>query len=522
MTPASRARSALAVLADVASYLSASLGVEEALEGVATALKRGIGAHECCVWIRGRDGASFRPVCAEGDEPGPGHTEADVAALTALPEPPAWRPDAPWVIAPLMYQAERLGLLVCRVDDTPERPVWTEVTRTVANILAPLLSTITLSEDLAGQVALRTREIDAQRRLTSRIIDSLPVGLYVIDRDYRIQAWNRKRETGTQGVARDTALGRTVFDVLHRQPRDLLKDEFDRVFATGGIEEMEIQTEGRGGPRYYRLSKIPMRLDDTDVTHVITIGEDITQAKLVQQQIAQTEKLAAVGQLAAGVMHEINNPLATIGACVEALTSRLGDLPLTPQAAFSEYLEIIQSELTRCKSIVDGLLDFSRPKARAKYPVAINQVVEDALFLLRYHDRFKRIELKRNMGEGLPPVEANAEQLIQVFLDLMLNAIDAMDGRGTLTIGTKRHPSRQDEVVVEIADTGMGIPREDIGKIFEPFFTTKAPGQGTGLGLSITYAIVEHHRGRIQVDSQLGSGSTFRVVLPAFTAEGAQ
>jgi two-component system NtrC family sensor kinase len=514
-----RVRSALAVLADVASYLSASLGVEEALSGVTAALKRGIGAEACCVWMRERDGASFRPVCAPGDDDAGGHTEAEIAALTGLPEPPAWRPEEPFLIAPLTYQSERLGLLVCRVADTPDRPVWTELTSTVANILAPLLSTITLSEDLAGQVALRTREIDAQRRLTSRIIDSLPVGLYVIDRQYRIQAWNRKRETGTQGVARDTALGRTVFDVLHRQPRDLLKEEFDRVFATGGIEEIEIQTEGRGGPRYYRLSKIPMRLDDQDVTHVITIGEDITQARLVQQQIAQTEKLAAVGQLAAGVMHEINNPLATIGACVEALNTRLPDLPLAPQTAFSEYLEIIQSELTRCKSIVDGLLDFSRPKARAKYPVAINQVVEDALFLLRYHDRFKRIELKRTMAEGLPPVEANAEQLIQVFLDLMLNAIDAMDGRGTLTVGTRLNPGRKDEVVVEIADTGMGIPREDINKIFEPFFTTKAPGQGTGLGLSITYAIVEHHRGRIQVESQLGSGSTFRVVLPAFVPE---
>ncbi|MDH4349915.1 MAG: ATP-binding protein [Gemmatimonadota bacterium] len=516
-TPA--ARTALAVLADVASYLSASLGVEEVLAGVATALKRGIGAQACCVWMRGRDDATFRPIRALGDRAKDLHDEPQIAAITGLPEPPPWRPDEPYLVAPLTYQGERLGLLECRVADTPDRVVWTEVTRTVANILAPLLSTITLSEDLAGQVALRTREIDAQRRLTSRIIDSLPVGLYVIDRDYRIQAWNRKRETGTQGVARDTALGRPVFDVLHRQPRDLIKEEFDRVFATGGIEEMEIQTEGPAGPRYYRLSKIPMRLDDQQVTHVITIGEDITQSKLGQQQIAQTEKLAAVGQLAAGVMHEINNPLATIGACVEALNSRLDELPLAPQAAVAEYLEIIQSELTRCKSIVDGLLDFSRPKARAKYPVPINQVVEDALFLLRYHDRFKRIDVKRRLTEDLPPVEANSEQLVQAFLDLMLNAIDAMDGRGTLTVSTRRHRSSGEEVVVEIRDTGMGIPREDIGKIFEPFFTTKAPGQGTGLGLSITYAIVEHHRGRILVDSQLGSGSTFRVILPVFVPE---
>jgi two-component system NtrC family sensor kinase len=288
------------------------------------------------------------------------------------------------------------------------------------------------------------------------------------------------------------------------------------VFATGSMEEMEIQTEGPAGPRYYRISKIPMRLDNQDVTHVITIGEDITQQKLVQQQVAQTEKLAAVGQLAAGVMHEINNPLATIGACVEALTSRIEELELVQQQAFAEYLDIVQSELTRCKSIVDGLLDFSRPKARAKYPVPINQVVEDALFLLRYHDRFKRIRLDRELTPDLPPVEANSEQLIQVFLDLMLNAIDAMDGRGTLTVRTRGNPGREDEVLVEISDTGMGIQREDVGKIFEPFFTTKAPGHGTGLGLSIAYAIVQHHRGRIFVDSQLGSGSTFRVILPCF------
>ena len=147
-------------------------------------------------------------------------------------------------------------------------------------------------------------------------------------------------------------------------------------------------------------------------------------------------------------------------------------------------------------------------------------MAEDALFLLRHHDRFKRIKVERRLAEDLLPVEANAEQLMQVFLDLMLNAIDAMDGRGTLTIASRVSPARADEVWVEIADTGMGIPREDVAKIFEPFFTTKAPGQGTGLGLSIAYSIVQHHGGRIVVDSQLGSGSTFRVILPAFRPLG--
>jgi two-component system NtrC family sensor kinase len=492
--------------------------VEGVLGGVAAALKRGLDAVSCRIWVRAPDDASLRAVSAPDDPPpGPAPPPGRLAAPSS-----GWSSADPYLRVPMIYQGERLGMLDLRLRSGVGFSTWREVVSTVANILAPLLSTLELSQDLAGEVALRAREIDAQRRFTSRIIDSLPVGLYVIDVEYRIQAWNRKREAGTQGVSRDDAIGRTVFEVLNRQPKDLLKREFDRVFRTGTIEEVEARTETREGPRYYRIRKIPMRLDDQHVSHVIAIGEDITEAKLVQQQISETEKLAAVGQLAAGVMHEINNPLATIGACVEALTTRVDSLPAGPGQTFvKEYLEIIDSELNRCKTIVDGLLDFSRPKARAKYPVAINQVVEDALFLVKYHDRFKRIRLVRHLIDDLPSVDANAEQLIQAFLDLMLNALDAMDGRGTLTVATRMNPERSDEVLVEITDTGMGIPRENIAKIFEPFFTTKAPGSGTGLGLSISYAIVQHHGGRIQVDSQLGSGSTFRVVLPVHVPETA-
>jgi two-component system NtrC family sensor kinase len=189
----------------------------------------------------------------------------------------------------------------------------------VAQILAPVIAAAELSQDLAAEVALRTREVESQRNFAARIIDSLPVGLYVIDRSYLIRAWNRKRESGTQGVARDDAVGRDIFDVLDRQPRELLKREFDRVFDTGEIQQVEMESQTSGEARYYRITKIPMHLDDDQISHVITIGEDVTEWRQAQQRLAQTEKLAAVGQLAAGVMHEINNPLATISACGEAL-----------------------------------------------------------------------------------------------------------------------------------------------------------------------------------------------------------
>ncbi|MBI4420730.1 MAG: hypothetical protein HY560_07885 [Gemmatimonadetes bacterium] len=302
--------------------------------------------------------------------------------------------------------------------------------------------------------------------------------------------------------------------MLGRQPRELLKQEFDTVFATGRMEQVEVESGTTGQTRYYRITKIPMRLNEDQVTHVITIGEDITEWKNIQKQITQTEKMAAVGTLAAGIMHEINNPLATIAACVEALEARRPELPREARRGFDEYLRIIESELDRCKAIVDGLLDFSRPKASHKRPVELNQLIEDALFLVKHHDRFKRIQLERRLADGLPEIEANAKQLLQVFLDLRINAIDSMDGAGRLTVASELNPERRDEVRVSIADTGQGIAREDMPKIFEPFYTTKPPGRGTGLGLSICYGIVAEHHGRITVDSQPNRGSTFQVYLP--------
>lgn len=512
-------RRALQILADVAGYLAAG-GTDDLLVRVAGALRRGL-EGDCRIWVRTPDGASFEPVVAEGAATAGPEDVGEVMDRLARGGS-AELVDGEWrVWQPLVYDGQSLGVLEAKIREGPESEGLRRVVGIVANVLAPQIASIELSEDLASEVALRTREIEEQRRFTSKIIDSLPVGLYVIDRDYRIQAWNRKRETGTQGMVRDQVLGRTVFEVLSRQPRSLLKREFDRVFSTGRMEQMEVESDADRDPRHYRITKIPMRLNDEEVTHVITIGEDITDWREVQQQVAQTEKMVAVGQLAAGVMHEINNPLATIGACVEALVVRSGGLEPEHRQAVEEYLRIVESELERCKSIVDGLLDFSRPKARIKRPADINQVVEDAVFLVRHHHKFKRIELVRDLAEGLPQINANVEQLIQVFLALMLNAIDAMEGKGILKVRTLANPDRPGEVFVEVHDTGTGIAREDIPKIFEPFYTTKVMSRGTGLGLSICYGIVQQHDGRIVVESQLGWGSIFRVVLPAVGAEEA-
>ena len=150
----------------------------------------------------------------------------------------------------------------------------------------------------------------------------------------------------------------------------------------------------------------------------------------------------------------------------------------------------------------------------------VKQIVEDALFLVKHHDRFKRIQLVRQLDEDLPEITANREQLIQVFLALMLNSIDAMEGMGILTVTTALADGHDGGVVISFEDTGMGIPRDDLAKIFEPFFTTKQPGRGTGLGLSICYGIVQQHGGIIRAESTMGQGSIFTVHLPLAAPKG--
>ena len=385
---------------------------------------------------------------------------------------------------------------------------------TVAHLLSIYLTGVRIVEMRDVWSAEQDRIVDEARQFTSLIIDSLPVGLYVVDREYRIQIWNRKRETGTQGLSRSQVVGRTVFEVLTRQPAEGLRAEFDAIFRTGELRQSDMMVDTPEGTRTYRLTRVPMRLGGDTITHVMTIGEDVSEWREVQGRILQSEKLAALGQLAAGIMHEINNPLATIAACVAAGEGRLAEVSGPGTASLREYLAIIDTEVQRCTNIVDGLLDFSRPKAREKAAADLNDIVDEALGLLRHHKRFKQIALQRELEPQLPPVVVNREQIIQVLMALTINSIDAMEAGGRLTVRTMTGRRRMDEVIVEVEDTGPGIPGAVQSKIFEPFFTTKAPGRGTGLGLSICYGIVEEHRGRIEVDSQLGRGATFRVHLP--------
>jgi two-component system NtrC family sensor kinase len=230
--------------------------------------------------------------------------------------------------------------------------------------------------------------------------------------------------------------------------------------------------------------------------------------------VGRAEKLAAVGRLAAGVVHEINNPLATISACAESLETRVdeGVFGASPDVEdLHEYLGLMRSEAFRCKSITNGLLDFSRVRAGNRFPIDIVLVLKSSARLITHQKRGGNINIKFEIEENLPFVNADEGQMQQAIIALATNAIDAMPGGGTLTF---RLFAQGNRVVVEVQDSGHGIAPDDLSKIFEPFFTTKEVGKGTGLGLAVCYGIVTEHDGRLSVRSNVGAGTTFSIFLP--------
>jgi two-component system, NtrC family, sensor kinase len=362
-----------------------------------------------------------------------------------------------------------------------------------------------------------TRARDEHRRFTEAVLDALPVSLYVVDRDYRIVTWNRHREIGAQGIPRDAAIGRDVFRVLSRYPEGRVKDEFERAFRTGNIERIEQQTTAEdGSTKHWMVSKVPMKDPETgEVTHVITVGEDVTARVEAIHAVGRAEKLAAVGRLAAGVVHEINNPLATISACAEALERRVEEGAFEASDAaedLEEYLGLIKSEAFRCKSITTGLLDFSRVRVGERNPIDVAEILRSSANLISHQNRAANIDLAVEAEDGLPLVNADAGQIQQAVIALATNAIDAMPDGGTLTF---RATADRNRVSIEVEDTGVGIPTENLSKIFEPFFTTKGVGEGTGLGLAVCYGIITEHGGRLSVRSNPGRGTTFSIFLPA-------
>lgn len=229
--------------------------------------------------------------------------------------------------------------------------------------------------------------------------------------------------------------------------------------------------------------------------------------------LIQSEKMAAFGQLGAGIAHEVKNPLAGILGYAQLALRKL-----PPDAgSLKNYLEIVEKETKRCKAIIENLLKFARQEKTVMDRVDVNALVDDAMKLVEHQLNMNNVKIQRSVPAGLPPIFANANQLQQVLMNLSINAQHAMEKNGgtlTVTALDTKLPDGREAVEIRVADSGMGIPKDIMAKIFEPFFTTKPAGKGTGLGLSVTFGIIRDHKGQVLVESQVGVGTTFRLVLP--------
>jgi two-component system NtrC family sensor kinase len=262
-----------------------------------------------------------------------------------------------------------------------------------------------------------------------------------------------------------------------------------------------------------RLKQARQELEDYGRVLEEKVEERSQQLQTIQAKLMQSEKLASLGRLASGVAHEINGPLNGILTFSHLLMRRLKDNP-----ELQKELELITREATRVSSIVRGLLDFARESKPQKRPCSINELILHTLSLVERQAVFQNIRIIRNLGSQLPILLLDANQVQQVFMNILLNAADAMPQGGTLTI-TSNHVPGDSFLQIKFTDTGCGIPEENLTQIFDPFFTTKADKKGTGLGLAVSYGIVDRHRGRIEVQSEVGRGATFTIHLPLEAAE---
>jgi len=357
----------------------------------------------------------------------------------------------------------------------------------------------------------------SQKEFTRKIIDSLPVSLYVVDRGLNIILWNRGRTIGEFGKSEETVLGKNISEIIEGDTLEIVRKELLDVMNSGRpiSYERESPEANRKERKIFRVTRTPIFGDAGDVIAIISIGEDITERRLLEQKLIDNDKLAGIGQLAAGVAHEINNPMAAISGCAEALIERFKEdeyRVIPDYDDINRYLKIIEDEIYRCKRITENLLTFARKGGKDVGNQKANDILDDVLNLLIYQQRFQSIRVAKEYDPTLPKVPANEADLRQVFLIMILNAMDAMENGGELRIKTYRI---DDEVRIEFKDTGCGIPSEYINRIFDPFFTTKQPGKGTGLGLSIAYGIITQLKGRVDVESKEGIGTTFMITMPA-------
>ena len=378
-----------------------------------------------------------------------------------------------------------------------------ELLQTLAGYIGIAIQNARLYASLEQKVT----EYERLKDFNENIVESINVGVLAVDLADRIESWNSQMEV-MYALPRWQALTRPLSEVF---PPTFV-EEFYRVRQNPGIHNLYKFRLGTptGETRILNVAIAPLVTRKFNVIGRLIIMDDITERVEMEAQLSQTDKLSSIGLLAAGVAHEVNTPLAVISSYTQMLSKQLQNDPQK-----GALLEKITRQTFRASEIVSNLLNFSRTSSTEFTDVDVNRIVLDTLALLSHQFKSGKIHVQDDLAEHLPRITGNPGRLQQVFLNLFLNAKDAMPGGGTLSIST----SNGEGVRVVVADTGTGIAHEHISRIYDPFFTTKTTpregqGKGTGLGLAVTYGIIQEHAGKIRVESRPGEGTTFYVDFP--------
>lgn len=391
-----------------------------------------------------------------------------------------------------------------RITRTPDNRQWEILRSPIKNDSGEVIAVLGTWHQITEKLKLLREKEIAEKRLKA-FIDSAQdwisikdmEGRYVLVNPVTARAFNLPAESFI-GKKPDEILPLKLAETINRHDREVISIKHHRVFD----EIIPVN----GEDHHFDTIRFPLMDNEGQTIGVCTIARDNTKEIKLQEQLVQSEKMAALGKLAAGVAHEINNPLTGILAYAEDIMEEYHYIPL-----LQEDMKVIIKETLRCRDIVKNLLDFAKldkPKFEA---VEINEIISDSLRILEKLPQFKDINIEKYLGKNLPFIQGDPQQLQQVILNLILNAVDALKNKGTIKITSDYHRNTAN-CMISIEDSGSGIPENLIDKIFEPFFSTKGT---SGLGLAVSWGIIERHKGNIEVDMAESGGAIFRILLPA-------
>jgi PAS domain S-box-containing protein len=381
-----------------------------------------------------------------------------------------------------------------------------ELLESLASYIGIALQNASLYARLEEQIG----EFERLKEFNENIVESINVGILAIDLDDRIESWNAQMEA-MYALSRAEALGQPLQDVFPPEFIEALEG-FRNEQGVHHLYKFRLTTRA-GEQRTANIAVAPLLSRDFVSVGRIILVDDITERVSLEAQLTQADKLSSIGLLAAGVAHEINTPLAVISSYAQMLSKQLkGDARLAP------VLDKITQQSFRASEIANGLLNFSRTSTTEFRNTDLNQVIRDTLSLLEHQFKTAEIFVELDLAGDLPPIHGNPGKLQQVFLNLLLNAKEAMPGGGRLRVATLAG-NGENYIAALVSDSGSGIAAEHLKRIYDPFFTTKTlprPGdrRGTGLGLSVSYGIIQEHAGKIHVESAIGAGTTFRLEFP--------